>query len=75
MLILTRKKGQSIVIDGNTEIFISAVEGDQVKIGIVAPAHVKIYRKELLDEIRASNKAAVVNRDDLAQLQNFSLDK
>lgn len=58
MLILTRKKGQSIVINNNIEIFISAIEGEQVKIGINAPEEINIYRKEVLDAILESNKEA-----------------
>jgi len=58
MLILTRKKGQSIVIDNNIEIFVSSIEGDQVKIGIKAPEEINIYRKEVLDAILESNKEA-----------------
>ncbi|MNC59047.1 hypothetical protein D3C76_1729170 [compost metagenome] len=61
MLILTRKKGQSIIIDDNIEIVISMIDGDQVKLGVIAPSHNKVYRKELLEELRSSNKEAVTN--------------
>lgn len=59
MLILTRKKGQSIIINDNIEIVISAIDGDQIKIGIQAPKEISIYRKEVLDAIRENNRAAV----------------
>lgn len=64
MLILTRKKGQAIKISGDIEIFVSAIEGDSVKIGIRAPSDVLIMRKELLEEVQASNREAVLNSID-----------
>lgn len=64
MLALSRKPGESIVIENNIEITILEVRGEQVKLGIVAPSSVPIYRKELLKEIQDSNKeASKVNED------------
>ena len=53
MLVLTRKTGQEIVIDGDIRITVSAIGGDRVKIGISAPAHVKIDRAEVAARIAA----------------------
>jgi len=58
MLALTRKTGQSIIIDDNIEITVVEVKGDQVRVGISAPRSVKILRKEIFEEIRAENKVA-----------------
>ncbi|NLL06443.1 MAG: carbon storage regulator CsrA [Clostridiaceae bacterium] len=58
MLVLTRKKNESIVINDNIEITIVDVQGDQVRIGINAPKSVSIYRKEIFLEIQAENKRA-----------------
>lgn len=69
MLILTRKKGQSIIIDDNIEIVISMIDGDQVKLGVIAPSQNKVYRKELLEELRSSNKEAVTNLKKLETLK------
>lgn len=69
MLILTRKKGQSIVIDDNIEIIVTAIDGDQVKIGVVAPKGNKIFRKELLEEIQSNNKEAIAGTVKLNQLR------
>ena len=46
MLALTRKKGESIVINNNIEISVLEIRGDQIKIGVSAPKDVPIYRKE-----------------------------
>jgi carbon storage regulator (csrA) len=58
MLILTRKAGEALVLDGGIEIKITEVCGDQVKIGITAPADVKVYRKELYATIQENRSAA-----------------
>ena len=44
MLALTRKKDESIVINGDIEITIMEIKGDHVKVGIKAPKKVPIYR-------------------------------
>jgi len=55
MLVLSRKKDDTIAIGDNIEITVVEVKGDVVKIGIAAPKDVKIYRGELLDAIRKAN--------------------
>ena len=59
MLALTRKKGESLVINNNIEISILEVRGDQIKIGITAPKDVPIYRKEVYKQIQEENRASV----------------
>jgi len=58
MLVLTRKKDQTIIINDNIEITILEVQGDQVRIGISAPKSVSIHRKEVFLEIQQENKRA-----------------
>jgi carbon storage regulator len=58
MLVLTRKKGESIQIGEDIEIIIAAVNGDQVKIGINAPKHIEIHRKEVYLDIQNENAEA-----------------
>lgn len=43
MLALTRKKGESLVINNNIEVTILEIRGDQIKLGISAPRDVSIY--------------------------------
>ncbi|WP_127532074.1 carbon storage regulator [Paenibacillus kobensis] len=71
MLILSRKRGQSIVINQNIEIFITAIEGEQVKIGISAPREYSIIRKEVIDDVKASNQSAVSTLLDMKDLKNW----
>ncbi|MDQ1911281.1 carbon storage regulator CsrA [Paenibacillus sp. GD4] len=58
MLVLSRKKGESIMIGEQIELVILDVEGDAVRLGIKAPQHVEVHRKEIYLQIEAANKAA-----------------
>ena len=58
MLILTRKKDESIIINGNIEIQIISIEEGRVKIGINAPKDIEIFRSEVFDKIQSENQAA-----------------
>ena len=58
MLALTRKKGESLVINNNIEITVLEIRGDQIKIGIQAPKEVPIYRKEVYMQIQKENEEA-----------------
>ncbi|SDB23338.1 carbon storage regulator CsrA [Eubacterium oxidoreducens] len=70
MLALTRKKGESLMLNNNIEITILEIRGDQVKIGINAPKDVSIYRKEVYLQIQEENKAAQ-DAAGLAALKNM----
>lgn len=59
MLVLSRKKDESIMIGDHIELKILSVEGEQVKIGIVAPKNVKVYRSEVYEVIQSENKEAL----------------
>jgi len=58
MLVLTRKLKEAIQIGDDVEITVLAIHGDQVKLGIHAPKHVDIHRKEVYLAIQAENNAA-----------------
>lgn len=72
MLILSRKSGESLLINEEIEIKIIEVSGDKVKIGIEAPKNVKILRKEL-SQTMESNKASAAPRNP-KQLLNLLTD-
>jgi carbon storage regulator len=59
MLILSRKPGESIVIDGRITVKIMRLDGDVVKIGIDAPLQVPVHRQEVYDEIQKNNQEAL----------------
>jgi carbon storage regulator len=59
MLILSRKIGESIVIDGRITVRIMRLEGEVVKLGIEAPREVPVHRQEVYLEIQKNNQEAL----------------
>lgn len=68
MLVLTRKKGQSLVIGAGVRVTVLEVSGDSVRIGIEAPAEVAVYREEIYRAVREENVAALAGRELAAEL-------
>ena len=58
MLVLTRKTNQSIMIGDDVEVSVLSIVGDKVRIGIDAPRHIPLFRKEVYREIRQETLAA-----------------
>lgn len=58
MLVVGRKKGESIIIGDDIEITVVKVEDGAVKLAISAPKDVTILRKELVKEVQEENKKA-----------------
>jgi len=71
MLVLGRKKGESIIIDDDIEIIVTAIEGDTIKLGFKAPKHITIHRKEIYLEIQEENKQAASNVINLSDFLNM----
>ncbi len=59
MLVLNRKKGETIILNDNIQITVIDVQGDNIKLGITAPREVTIFRKEIYEEIVNTNLQAV----------------
>jgi carbon storage regulator len=47
MLVLTRRVGEEIVIDGKIRVTVVAMHGDRVRLGITAPENVRVDRQEI----------------------------
>ena len=58
MLVLQRKKNQSLVINGNVTVSVLEIGSDWIKLAIEAPKDVKILRAELLEAAQANQEAA-----------------
>ena len=52
MLVLSRQRDESIMIGDDVEITVTDVRGDKVKLGITAPRHIPVHRREVYDEIQ-----------------------
>ena len=70
MLILTRRVGQTVTIGDDVEITVVQISGDQVRLGIAAPREVKVYRKEVLEQIAAENAAAAASAAELKDVES-----
>jgi carbon storage regulator len=51
MLVLSRKRGETITIGNGVTVTVLAVQGDRVKIGVMAPAEVPVHRQEIHERI------------------------
>ena len=58
MLILTRKLGESIIIDDNVQISVIEINKNNIKIGVNAPRDLPIYREEVYLKIKEENAQA-----------------
>jgi carbon storage regulator len=55
MLVLSRKKNESIVINDDITVVVIEIRGDKVRLGIEAPKEVPVHRREVYDAIRQQN--------------------
>jgi len=65
MLVLSRKKNESIVINNDITIVVVEIRGDKVRLGVEAPKEVPVHRREVYDAIRRNEHSAegVINPD------------
>jgi carbon storage regulator len=69
MLVLTRKKGEKITLGDEIEIEVISIENGKVRLGIKAPRDLKIFRTEVLEQVKEENKEALTVNIDV--LNNF----
>lgn len=62
MLVLTRKRDQSIIIGDDIEIMVVDLGSNEVRIGISAPRQLSVHRKEVYEAIKAENIAAMQSK-------------
>lgn len=65
MLYLSRKVGESIIINNNIEMTVVEVRGRTVKIGFTFPPDASVLRKEIFNNIREQNMAAAKSGEDI----------
>ena len=75
MLILTRRAGEAILIDGGVRIVVLAIESNGVRLGIEAPKAIGILREEVVQRIAEENLRAGATKDAEKLLKNLTMPK
>src|SRR5688500_11002471 len=76
MLVLSRQRDQSIMIGDDIDITVVDIRGDKVRLGISAPRHVSVHRKEIFEQIRRENQqASQLLPDDLPGVADKAMEK
>lgn len=65
MLVLTRKLNESLIIGDFIEVTIIEISNGSVRLGINAPKHIKVLRKEIIDQTTQVNIGASINTNDI----------
>ena len=60
MLVLSRQRDETIMIGDEVEIIVVDIRGDKVRLGITAPRHIPVHRKEVYDAIKRGNQQALL---------------
>jgi carbon storage regulator len=74
MLVLARRLNESIMIGDDIEVVVIDIKGDQVKLGIRAPKRITVHRKEIYEEIKKENIAAMDSKykpEEIRELSHF----
>lgn len=64
MLVLSRKKNESIVINDDISIVVVEIRGDKVRLGIEAPKEVPVHRREVYEAIKRSDSENAENKSE-----------
>jgi len=63
MLILTRRVGEAIMVGDEVTVTILGVKGNQVRVGVAAPANVSVHREEIYERIQQEKQAGKAVND------------
>src|SRR3546814_6576352 len=64
MLYLTRKIGESVIINDNIEVTVVDIRGKSIKLGFTFPSDATVLRREIVERIQEENRAAAVGDDE-----------
>ena len=68
MLVISRKKGESLLIGDDIEITVEKIDSSSVKISIKAPKEKVILRKEVYEKVKNENSNAIVTSEDILKI-------
>lgn len=72
MLVLSRQRNETIMIGDDIEITIVDVRGDKVRLGITAPPHIAVHRKEVYEAIRRNKLANQSGDGQSSSVESFA---
>ncbi|MDY6912861.1 MAG: carbon storage regulator CsrA [Planctomycetota bacterium] len=72
MLVLSRQRDETIMIGDDVEITIVDIRGEKVRLGITAPPHVPVHRKEVYEAIKREKKASGLTGDQADHVQSLA---
>ncbi|HAU38223.1 MAG TPA: carbon storage regulator [Phycisphaerales bacterium] len=75
MLVLSRQRDETIVIGDDIEITVVDIRGEKVRLGISAPPHVPVHRKEVYEAIKRENAAAAEAKGQTPKVESLALRK
>lgn len=76
MLVLSRQRDESIIIGDDVEITVVDIRGDKVRLGITAPRHIQVHRKEVYEAIKRENQqASKIKPQDVPELGERPADR
>jgi carbon storage regulator len=67
MLVLSRKKNESIVINDDITIVVVEIRGDKVRLGVEAPKEVPVHRNEVYEAIRRNQEQAAKSTSEASE--------
>jgi len=70
MLVLSRQRDETIMIGDDVEITVVDIRGDKVRLGITAPPHIAVHRKEIYEAIRREKQASGEKEPSVDSLAN-----
>lgn len=68
MLVLSRRKGEAVIIGDGIKVTVIDVKGDQIRLGIDAPRTISVHREEVYEQVVAENAAAAQTADPTSPL-------
>ena len=74
MLVLSRKKNESIVINDDITIVVVEIRGDKVRLGVEAPKEVPVHRREVFDAIQRNKSTTDKEESQSADVKNAHSD-
>lgn len=72
MLVLSRQRDETIMIGDDVQVTVVDIRGEKVRLGISAPPHIPVHRKEVYEAIKKENEAAARKGQQPKQVESLA---